>query len=119
MHRDKAYKKAITVLKQQDKLYSNEFFNQKMLAVCYYNLTDYQKAKMHLINALDLNPKDHKSYTYLAHINLKEGSYLQAYMQYFKALKTYRISREKEYYGLGMTSIAIDNFKNAQKFLEL
>lgn len=119
LHRDKAYKKAITVLKQQDKLYPNEFFNQKMLAVCYYNLTDYQKAKMHFSNALDLNPEDHKSYTYLGHIDLKEGSYLQAYMQYFKALKTNRISREKEYYGLGMTSIAIDDFKNAQKFLEL
>lgn len=118
LHRDKAYKEAITVLKQQDELYPNEFFNQKMLAVCYYNLSDYQKAKRHFSKALDLDPDDHKSYTYLGHIDLKEGSYKRAYAHYFQALKTNRISRGKEYYGLGMTSIALDNFKDAQMFLE-
>lgn len=118
LHRDKAYKKAITVLKKQDELYPNEFFNQKMLAICYYNLADYQKAKRHFSRALDLDPDDHKSYTYMGHIDFKEGNYLQAYIQYFKAIKTNRIPRGKEYYGLGMTSIAMEKFKEAQKHLE-
>lgn len=119
LHRDKAYKKAITVLKQQDELYPNEFFNQKMLAVCYYNLMDYQKAKEHFSKALDLDPDDHKSYTYLGHIDLKEGDYLRAYTHYFQALRTNRIPRGKEYYGLGMTSIALDDLKKAEQYLEL
>lgn len=119
LHRDKAYKKAIIILKQQEELYPNEFFNQKMLAVCYYNLREYQKAERHFVKALDLHPDDHKSYTYLGHIDLKEGNYLRAYTHYFQALKTNRIPRGKEYYGLAMTSIALNNFKEAQKFLEL
>ncbi len=118
LRRDKEFEKAITVLEKQDTLYPNEFFNKKMLGVCNYNLNDYKKAEDYFNKAIELNPEDFKSFTYLGHISLKKKAYDAAYYNYLKATFINKISREKEFYGLAMVSIEKNKFEQAQQFLE-
>lgn len=118
LRRDKSYKDAISVLKIQDSLYPDEFFNKKMFGICLYNNDETEAAETFFKEALTINPNDFKSYTYLGHLALKKGNYKEAFLDYFKATITDKSLRDEEYYGMGMASIAMDENKQAYKFLK-
>lgn len=72
MSKEKKYDEAITLLLKQDNLYPNEFFNTKMLGICYFNIEAYDKAVAWFKRSTQNNPEDYNSSTYLGHIAFKK-----------------------------------------------
>lgn len=118
LRRDKRYNEAIKALTRQDSIFPNDFFNKKQLGVLHYKLNELKKAEQNLKLAIKLKPSDFKSFTYLGHIALKRKNFPEAFAFYFQASITDKISRDQEFYGLGVVSIAMDDLEKAQYFLE-
>lgn len=118
LSKEKKYEEAITLLLKQDSLYPNEFFNTKMLGICYFKIEAYDKAVPWFKRATQNNPEDYTSSTYLGHIALKKGKLEEALINYMRGTKIAKIPRDEEYIGLGNVFIEKGNLKIAMEMFE-
>ncbi len=109
LRRDKKYQLAIDLLLEQEIIHENEFYNAKMLGICYFNLDDLQRAENWFLIAKDRNKNDFKTWTYLGDINVKNKNYHKAIVNYSQATHVGIISRDKEYLKLGLVFRELDN----------
>lgn len=107
--RDKEYQLAIDLLLEQEKIHENEFYNAKMLGICYFNLDSLTAAKSWFIVAEKRNENDFKIWTYLGDINVKNKNYKKAIVNYSMATHTGMVSRDAEYLKLGLVFNVIGN----------
>ncbi|MDC3132612.1 hypothetical protein OA501_00155, partial [Flavobacteriaceae bacterium] len=100
---------AIDLLLEQEIIHENEFYNAKMLGICYFNLDDLQRAENWFLIAKDRNKNDFKTWTYLGDVNVKNKNYHKAIVNYSQATHVGIISRDKEYLKLGLVFRELDN----------
>ena len=113
LRRDKKYQLAIDLLLEQEIIHENEFYNAKMLGICYFNLDALQHAKNWFDIAKDRNEKDFKTWTYLGDINVMNKNYHKAIVNYSQATHVGIISRDQEYLKLGLVFRELDNKSKA------
>ncbi len=118
LRKEQKYDSVIKILLRQDSLYPQEFFNAKMLGLCYFSLEQYDAAEKWFKAALEINPEDFKSYTYLGHIGLKRNNTKDALLNYLFGVRTARIRRDEEYLGLGYTYIEMNELATAIRMFE-
>ena len=115
LSKEKKYDEAIAILLKQDSLYPDEFYNTKMLGICYFKSSAYDKAIPWFKKATYNNPEDFTSSTYLGHIAFKKGNLDEALIYYQRATKIARIPRDEEYIGLGNVFNEKGNLKKAME----
>ena len=117
-YREKKYKETIPVLLKLDSVKKMDLYNNTMLAKAYYNLEDFEKAKLRFENVVALDNEDFKTFTYLGHIAMKQEKYNNAMFNYYRATLTGKVKRDKEYYGLANAYYEMKKPKMALKFYE-
>ncbi|MFQ3296472.1 MAG: tetratricopeptide (TPR) repeat protein [Polaribacter sp.] len=117
-YREKKYKETIPVLLKLDSIKKMDLYNNTMLAKAYYNLEDFENAKLRFENAAALDNEDFKTFTYLGHIAMKQDKYSSAMFNYYRATATGKVKRDEEYYGLANAYYEMKRPKMALKFYE-
>lgn len=118
LKKEEKYHEAIGRLLQQDSLYPNEFYNTKMLGLCYFKIGAYEEAKTWFKESFQNNREDFNSLTYLGHIALQEGKIENALTNYFNALNVAKTPRDEEYIGLGNVYQEMGKPKQAMDMFE-
>lgn len=118
LNREEKYEEAIVLLLQQDSLYPYEYFNTKMLGLCYYKTEAYEEAAKWFRESYRNNPEDFNSWTYLGHIAKQKGDLQKARFNYLNATQIAKIPRDEEYIGLGNVSQEMGDLKQAMEMYE-
>ena len=122
LYRDKKYEEAIPFLLKLDSITKKDTYPTSMLGRTYYSLDSLFKAKKYFRQLYKKDRMNHKPYTYLGHIAMKEKNYKLAEINYRMATYVGKNKRDEEYYGLATLyyetkkpKLAIDNFDKAYK----
>ena len=118
LSKEKKYDKAIALLLKQDSLYPNEFYNTKMLGLCFFKKEAYDEAATWFTRSYQNNKEDFNSLTYLGHIALKKGEHQDALQNYLLATMVGDIPRDEEYLGLGNVYQQMGKLKKAMEMFE-
>ncbi|TCI85192.1 tetratricopeptide repeat protein [Tenacibaculum sp. M341] len=100
LYLEKKYKQSILLLNRIDSLAPKEHYTNKMLAKCYYQLKDYEKAAKYFSIATKLDYEDFKSHRYLGDIYYEQDKTQKAMYSYFLSTYVGKKTRDKGYMGL-------------------
>lgn len=118
LRRGKKYYQAVKILLKHELLEKNQFYNAKMLGICYFNLDSLEQATHWFNKAKKRNTTDFKIHTYLGDINVKQKNYKKAIVNYSRATFIGVIPRDMEYLKMGMVYKEIGNQKRAIELFE-
>lgn len=97
---EKQYKETIPVLLKLDSIKKMGLYTNTMLVKAYYNLEDFENAKLRFQKVVKIDTEAYKNFTYLGHIAMKQKKYSSAMFNYYRATATGKVKRDAEYYGL-------------------
>ncbi|WP_299064792.1 tetratricopeptide repeat protein [uncultured Polaribacter sp.] len=118
LYREKKIKEIVPVLLKLDSIKPMDLFTNTMLGKVYYNLEDFDNAKLRFENAAELDATNYKTYTYLGHIGMKKEDFTKAMFNYYRATTIGKEKRDEEYYGLASAYYKMKRPKMALRFYE-
>jgi tetratricopeptide (TPR) repeat protein len=116
LYREKKYEETIPILLKLDSIKKMNIFNNTMLGKAYYNLYDFENAKVRFEKVVKIDTEAYKNFTYLGHIAMKQKKFKSAMFNYYRATATGKIKRDEEYYGLANAYYEMKIPKMALKF---
>ena len=116
LYRERKYEETIPILLKLDSIKKMNLFNNTMLGKAYYNLDDFEKAKVRFEKVVKIDTEAYKNFTYLGHIAMKQKKFKSAMFNYYRATATGKVKRDEEYYGLANAYYEMKRPKMALKF---
>jgi tetratricopeptide (TPR) repeat protein len=118
LYRERKYEETIPILLKLDSIKKMNLFNNTMLGKAYYNLDDFENAKVRFEKVVKIDTEAYKNFTYLGHIAMKQKKFKSAMFNYYRATATGKVKRDEEYYGLANAYYEMKRPKIALKFYE-
>jgi tetratricopeptide (TPR) repeat protein len=116
LYRERKYEETIPILLKLDSIKKMNLFNNTMLGKAYYNLDDFENAKVRFENVVKIDTEAYKNFTYLGHIAMEQKKFKSAMFNYYRATSKGKENRDEEYYGLANAYYEMKIPKMALKF---
>ena len=114
-YRNKKYNKMVELLTKIDSIYPQKLFVKKNLGLAYLQLNRLKKSEKYLLEAKKID-EEPIIYYYLGLLYFKQKKYEKAHKMNLIAINKKKVSRNKEYYQLGLIEKKLKHYKRALEY---